>query len=147
MTNNEHGDGSGFICTENDDVTAENLAKLLDQVGLSPADCVGWNAYPWYINKDPKVDQLEAGVEVLAELLALLKRLEVVVLFGGAARDSWRRLGKHRPALVTRYQVFATRHTSSQAFIGTGDQKQRWKARQVATFREAATIIRGGNQS
>ncbi len=69
-TNNEAGfDGSGFLCLENDDATAQRLADLLDAVGLRPEDCTAWNAYPWYINSEPNAAQLDAGVGPLVELL------------------------------------------------------------------------------
>ena len=119
----EHG-GSGFLCPENDDASAERFATLLD--------C--WNAYPWYINRAPRAAELDAGVEPLRRLLALLPRLGVVMLHGGSARDSWRRLaGRRYPDLALRPEVVCTYHTSNQAFIGPPEVR----AARMAALREA----------
>lgn len=143
-TNSEVGfAGSGFLCLENDDATAERLATLLDEVNLQASDCVAWNAYPWYINAPPNAEQLEAGVQPLVELLTLLPRLQVVMLLGNHAQSSWGRLGKREPDVARRYRVIETRHTGHMAFIGTPKQKARWRADQLAAFREAAAILRG----
>ena len=45
--------GSGFLCLENDDATAERFANLLDEVGIKVSETLPWNAYPWYINREP----------------------------------------------------------------------------------------------
>lgn len=142
-TNSAHGfGGSGFLCLENDDPTAERLATLLDDVGIEPRDCIAWNAYPWYINQKPSVAQLDAGVGPLVELLGLLKRLAIVLLLGGDAQESWRRLGRRHPDLVRSYHAIATRHPGDQAFIGTPGQRAGWRAEQLAAFRKAAAILR-----
>lgn len=41
--------GSGFLCVENDDATAENHAELFNRFGIQASDVLPWNAYPWYI--------------------------------------------------------------------------------------------------
>lgn len=45
MTRSQHG-GSGFLCPENDDATAERYATMLDEAGIAVSDILGWNAYP-----------------------------------------------------------------------------------------------------
>ncbi|MGH3631569.1 MAG: hypothetical protein ACRDRL_29545, partial [Sciscionella sp.] len=70
-TNTAHG-GSGFLCMENDDATAERISGLFAAARISPDDIVPWNVYPWYINKPPTAVQLESGVEPLRRLLQLL---------------------------------------------------------------------------
>ena len=42
--------GSGFLCIENDDPTAERRLQMFTDVGITAADITPWNAYPWYIN-------------------------------------------------------------------------------------------------
>lgn len=64
MTNSDYG-GSGFLCPENDDATAERFATLLDEAGIAVSAILAWNAYPWYINRMPRAAELEAGVEPL----------------------------------------------------------------------------------
>lgn len=143
-TNNE-GDrgGSGCLCVENDDATAERVATLLDEVGLTPTDIMPWNAYPWYINRAPSSAEIAVGVGPLADLLRMLEQLQVVLLLGSEARNCWWRLEKREPALVGPLRVIATRHTSNQAFIGTAEQRTAWKAEQLDDFREAAAVVRG----
>jgi hypothetical protein len=55
-TNVEHG-GSGMLCMENDDPSAERMCELYASVNLTPRDSVPWNSYPWYINARPSARQ------------------------------------------------------------------------------------------
>ena len=96
MTRSQHG-GSGFLCPENDDGTAERYATMLDEAGIAVSDILGWNAYPWYIGRAPRAAELEAGVEPLRRLCGLLPELRVVMLHGGSARDGWARLVRRHP--------------------------------------------------
>src|SRR6266516_1974736 len=84
--------GSGFLSPENDDASAERFAALLDAAGIPVADMLPWNAYPWYINRQPRAAELDDGAEAMRQLLELLPELRVVVLLGGSAQDGWRRL-------------------------------------------------------
>jgi hypothetical protein len=131
-TRSQHG-GSGFLCTENDDASAERFATLLDSAGIAVSETLSWNAYPWYINRSPRAAELEAGVEPLRQLLGLLARLRVVMLHGGSARDGWRRLARRHPDLVLRLEVVPTYHTSNQAFIGPPEVR----AARMTALREA----------
>ena len=114
-TNVDRG-GSGFLCMENDDATAERLCGLFADSGINAGDVVPWNAYPWYINKAPTAAQLEDGVQPLLDIIALMPRLRVVMLHGGSAHDGWRRLARRSPATVAGLTVIETYHTSRQAF-------------------------------
>jgi hypothetical protein len=60
-TNTELG-GSGFLCPENDDATAERFANLLDDARIPLSEILTWNAYPWYINRQPRAAELEVGL-------------------------------------------------------------------------------------
>jgi hypothetical protein len=112
---NDASDGSGFLCLENDDATAERFATLLDEAGISPAEMVPWNAYPWFINRRPRTGELDAGIEPLRRLVELLPRLRVVMLNGIDAQTAWRRYARRHPATVQSLVVIATYHTSPQA--------------------------------
>ena len=57
------GVGSGFLCVENDDQTAQTQMELMADAGVEATDITPWNAYPWYINAAPRPAQLDAGVE------------------------------------------------------------------------------------
>jgi len=147
MTNSRTGDGSGFLCVQNDDPTAERLAMLLARVGLSPRQCIAWNAYPWYINQAPTAAQIAAGVDPLVSLLKLLTAPRVVILLGSEAAISWRRTEQCEPDLVRPLRVLRTRHASKQAFIGTEEQRSFWMAQQLDVFHEAAAVMRGEKPS
>jgi hypothetical protein len=109
--------GSGFLCMENDDPTAEMICDLFAGAGITAEDVVPWNAYPWYINREPKAAELEAGVGALMELLRLLPNLRVVMLHGGSAHSAWKRLARRYPSIHGRgLKVIETYHTSRQAF-------------------------------
>jgi hypothetical protein len=116
--------GSGFLCLENDDASAERFATLLDEAGIAVPDMNPWNAYPWYINRGLSAQEREAGVEPLHRLIALLPRLHVVMLNGKDAQDTWKRLVNRYPEVARRYLVLPTYHTSRQAFIGTAEVRE-----------------------
>ena len=111
------GTGSGFLCIENDDPTAEQQLEAFAAVGIEPGEIMPWNAYPWYINRQPKASEREAGVEPLVRLIGLLPRLKVILLQGGDAADTWRRLLRRYPHInvPSRFAVISTYHPSRQA--------------------------------
>lgn len=114
-TQEDHG--SGFLCMENDDATAERISKLFADVKIEAEDIVPWNAYPWYINRLPKAAELKAGVEPLKRIIDLLPNLRVVILHGGSAHDVWNRLVRKYPEIAERdWCVIKTYHTSHKAF-------------------------------
>ena len=140
MTNDAQN-GSGFLCLENDDAAAERFATLLAEAGLTAADMTPWNAYPWYINRKPNAAELDAGVQPLRRLLALLPRLRVVMLNGGEAQSLWRKLTGRDPQLAASYDVLPTYHTARQAFIGTKDVREARLADLRAKFASAAELL------
>lgn len=109
--------GSGFLSIENDDPTAARLNELLASAGLGASDTVLWNAYPWYINRAPNAAELDEGVGPILDLIALMPKLKVVLLQGGSARDSWRRVTRRAPKLVGErgLTVIDTYHPGRQA--------------------------------
>lgn len=114
----QYGVGSGFLCIENDDPTAERQLELFAGVGITPADITPWNAYPWYINAAPKAAQLDAGVEPLARLLELMPNLRAVLLQGKDAQNGWARLVRRHPSRARRVgSVVATFHPGRQALF------------------------------
>jgi hypothetical protein len=123
--------GSGFLCTENDDATAEQQATGFAAAGIAPGDVTPWNAYPWYINAKPTAAQLEAGVEPLLRLMALMPHLRTVLLQGGEAKAAWRRVLRRQPSLAgeRRLQVISTYHPGRQA-LWSPDAKERARRRQ-----------------
>lgn len=110
--------GSGFLCMENDDATAEAISELFATARIDAEEIVPWNVYPWYINRAPRTDELQKGVEPLKRIIDLLPKLRVVMLHGVSARAGWRRLIRAFPKLVAsrNLHVIETYHTSRQAF-------------------------------
>ena len=145
-THSQHG-GSGFLCTENDDASAERFATLLDSAGIAVSETLSWNAYPWYINRLPRAAELKAGVEPLRRLLGLLDGLQVVMLHGGSARDGWRRLARQHPDLVLRLEVVPTYHTSNQAFIGPPEVRAARMTALKEAFAHTARILQEPDHS
>ena len=141
MTNAEKS-GSGFLCLENDDAAAEPIrARRWPGREWTAEHMIPWNAYPWYINRQPKAAELTAGLDPLRRLLALLPRLRVVMLNGGDAQALWRKFQARYPALAERYRVLPTYHTSRQAFIGTREVREARLAQLRETFAAAAALL------
>jgi len=110
-------EGSGFLCVENDDPSAERLWHFLDEAGMDHRDVVPWNAYPWYINAKPSTAQLRDGVEPLRRVIELMPRLQVVILHGNDATRGWKMfLRQHAHVVRTRgIESLGTYHTSRGA--------------------------------
>jgi len=141
----QDGVGSGFLCMENDDASAERISELFAEAKIHARDIVPWNAYPWYINCAPKAAQLNAGVDPLRRIIDLLPELRVVMLHRRSAHNGWDRFTRKYPEIVTarRLHVIKTYHTSNQAFWHP-DQKVREdrKAKLRQSFDDAANYLR-----
>ena len=113
----QDGVGSGFLCVENDDPTAELQCRAFAEVGIDARDVTPWNAYPWYINRAPNASERQAGIDPLLRLLRLLPNLLVVLLQGRDAQDTWRRLTRQYGEILgdQRFQVVSTYHPGRQA--------------------------------
>lgn len=86
--------GSGFISCNNNDETARNTWETREEAGVGRKLVVHWNAIPYYLGTDTKIrahnsDDIAAVGPLLAELVALLPDLRVVILGGGAAKKVW----------------------------------------------------------
>jgi uracil-DNA glycosylase len=90
--------GSGFISCDNNDASATNTLLTRVEAGVDRRCVVHWNVIPYYLGSSTKIrawdrgDIASAG-PLLGELLALLPRLRVVILGGGAAQAAWRAFG------------------------------------------------------
>ena len=136
--------GSGFLCIENDDASAALQCELLDHAGLSAADLLPWNAYPWYINRKPSAGELLLGLPTILRLLELAPAIQVVVLQGADAQAAWRLLERHHSqALRTRrLAVVETHHPSRQAlFTPDSAEQERRRARRFEAFRDVAAAL------
>jgi hypothetical protein len=138
------GSGSGFLCIENNDATAEAQCKLFDTHGISPRWVLPWNAYPWFIDRAPNAKERNAGAEVLGDLIDLVPSLKVMLLQGGAAIDVWKRVVKLRPALVADrgLVVVESIHPSRQAqWTPDPEERQARLDRQTRAFETVARLV------
>jgi uracil-DNA glycosylase len=139
--------GSGFLSVENDDPTAERQLRFITEAGLDPAEVVPWNAYPWYINKKPNADQLRDGTEPLRQVIGLLPELQVILLLGGTAQQTWSYFTKTHTGLVEEcgITVVQTYHPSRQALQHPDVAVREAREEHLRqSFRTAGTIVRGG---
>jgi hypothetical protein len=137
--------GSGFLCMENDDASAEAISELFAKVEIDASDIVPWNVYPWYINRAPRAAELEAGVAPLSRIIDLLPKLRVVMLHGGSAHDGWSRLTRQHPKIVAERElhVIKTYHTSRQAFWHPDRSVREARKKKLReAFQEAAQHLR-----
>lgn len=142
--------GSGFICMENDDKTAEKICYYFAEVKIQAEDIVPWNAYPWYINRKPTPSELEAGTLPLKTIIDLLPKLCVVMLHGGEAKDLWKRLKRKYPEMsrLRELYVIETYHTSPQAFWHKDQlERERRKTQLADSFKKAGEILLRGKPS
>jgi len=86
--------GSGFLSADNDDRSAENTWGFYREAGIDRARDIAWNIVPWYLGDASRIvrtHDLDEARPALSELLPLLPRLRVVVLFGRKAQQGWER--------------------------------------------------------
>ncbi|MGY6249860.1 uracil-DNA glycosylase [Bosea thiooxidans] len=84
---------TGTTSRDNPTGTARNLTRFLDGLPLSRWDTVIWNAVPWRLPRRggklgrPTRMDIEAAAHDLPALIALLPRVQVVVLAGRVAQS------------------------------------------------------------
>lgn len=147
--------GSGMLCLENDDATAERMCELIAEAGIDATEMMPWNAFPWYIQPTtnpsggsklpaPNAAQLNAGIAPLKRLIDLLPMLQVVILHGGTAHNCWKKFTQKHPNIVEERKIYVieTYHTSRQAFRHP-DEKVREARKQHLqdSLRKAASIL------
>lgn len=133
--------GSGFLSVENDDPIAEQQWHRFAEAGIAFRAVLPWNAYPWYTPRKPTAAELEAGVAALARLVAVVPSLQVAILQGPAARDSWRQLLQRFPETVRGIKAIPTIHPDRRlAQLGVGVRTERLAGQREA-FRLARQII------
>jgi hypothetical protein len=78
--------GSGFVSRNNDDPSAAAIFTFMTSAGIPRRETVTWTLVPWRCRTpQTKRGQIAAGLRDLTDLLALLSRLDTVVLSGAAA--------------------------------------------------------------
>lgn len=136
------GNGSGMLCVENDDQSAERYDGFLTAAGIAPGDLMAWNAYPWYVNRKPDTAELERGLPVLHRVIELCPRLEVVMVHGGDAHKAWKMYQRRHLGTARRLRSIVTYHTSRQALRHVDPAvRQAREDKLRADFAEAAAVL------
>jgi hypothetical protein len=138
----EDGPGSGLLSPENDDPSAELFSNCLAEAGLSYADVITWNAYPWFIPSQvaPNASMLVEGVEPLAALIDVLGSLRAVCLCGRKAEQSWARYAKAHPGAASRLVAVDSLHPSRRGITRGGQQtREAGIAQLIESMRLAGT--------
>ncbi len=136
--------GSGFICVENDDATAERMMLFCERAALDVREVTPWNAYPWYINAKPTTTQLASGLSPLLHVAELMPELKVIIFFGGSAQHAGRLLERQRPGVLSRRGIatLSTYHTSLQAlWTNDPDERDRREKHVLETLQRAANLL------
>ncbi|OPX15572.1 uracil-DNA glycosylase [Gordonia sp. i37] len=137
------GQGSGMLSPENDDPSAERLITLLTDAGIDVEEVMGWNTFPWYINRKPSSPEVDRGLPVLRRVVELCPNLKVVMAHGGDAQVAWKRFRRRYSADARGLTTIETYHTSRQA-LWTPDPAIREQREQHLrdSFAEAADALR-----
>ena len=130
---------SGFVSSNNPDPTAKNLWNLIHTAGIARTDTLIWNIVPWYVGTRKHIlpvsrADIRQALPYLKDLLALLPRLELIVLVGRKAQ-----LAKPQIRLLTPIEIKHTYHMSGQVF-------NRWPEKKKLTeedFRGIAAFLNG----
>lgn len=139
--------GSGLISLDNDDATAANLLRAVQEAGLPREELVVWNAVPWFVGTrehgiTPSAAELRLGRTWLLPFLTLLPRLEVVVALGRSAQAAATHLSTATPELGgRRFTVLLAPHPSQRVYNRPGFEG---RARVHAAIAEAAAALRPG---
>lgn len=137
------GKGSGMVCVENDDSSAERHDTFLRNAGIDNDQLMAWNTYPWYINSKPTSAQIDRGLDPLGRVVALLPNLEVVMAHGGEAQVAWKRFRLRNPEAVHGIVTIETYHTSRQALWHKDPDVRSQRERKLTEdFARAAETLR-----
>ncbi len=107
---------SDKISLDNQDPTAKNFQKQLDQAGIPREEIAIWNIVPWYLGNESGTairatnnKDFEAGMKYLQPLISAMPNLCCIVLVGGVARKSHIYLSK-----MTAARILTCHHTSAR---------------------------------
>lgn len=136
--------GSGMLCLENNDQTAERQCALMTAAGLTTHDITPWNAYPWYINRAPTNVQLHEGAKAIVHLVGLMPELQVVLLQGREAQRGWDYALEADPSIhKRRLVVIPTYHPSIQALRTPSlEERERRIQHRIDSWKTAASSLR-----
>ncbi len=132
-----------MLSLENDDPSAERHLELLQDSGIPATDLIVWNAYPWYINRKPTLEEIDLGLEPLERLIHLLPNLAIVIAHGNDAQKAWHRFMRTSAGqTVTGYKLIPTYHTSRQAlWTPDASERERRKNKLAADYAHTARLL------
>ncbi|MCU1407789.1 MAG: hypothetical protein JWQ43_4092 [Glaciihabitans sp.] len=140
---------SGFLSRENNDPSAERMSRIFAAVGLTDADVLPWNAYPWHVHEQYPdglpADMLAEGLRPLRRVLEAHPNIRAIVAHGGDAKRSVRlfETKKRFNALVQErgLRVWETRHTSNPAFVMSQAERDAATEKVRQSYREAMEYV------
>ena len=123
----------GFVSRNNPDPTAKNLWQLMHNAEIPREDTLIWNICPWYVGENGHIlpvsaTDIQLAQPYLRELLALIPRLQMIVLIGKRAQSA-----KPYLSSITSLPIQCTYHMSAQVF-------NRWLDKKKTTQEEFAAI-------
>lgn len=115
---------SGFVSSNNPDPTAKNLWNLIHNAGIARADTLIWNIVPWYVGTGTHIlpvnsADIRQALPYLKDLLALLLRLEMIVLVGKKTQHAEPQIRQ-----LTPLSTMHTYHMSAQVFNRWPEKKK-----------------------
>lgn len=111
--------GSNFCSLDNSDSSNRLLGNLIEEAGIRRADCLKWNAVPAALRDElgaPRAARradVEDGAHRLREVLALTRRLQIVLTLGSAALSGFMLAITGEPP-GRLYKVLAAPHPSQR---------------------------------
>ncbi|PRY70497.1 hypothetical protein B0I08_101633 [Glaciihabitans tibetensis] len=139
----------GFLSGENDDPSAERMSQIYTTVGLSDADVMPWNSYPWNVHESypnglpPQL--VVDGLGPLKRMLELHPKIRAVVAHGSDAQRSMKLLAtKKRFAEFSSARslvVWQARHPANRVFILPSPDRAAAIERVCASYREAMESV------
>lgn len=136
--------GSGLVSLDNDDATAANLWRAVQDSGLPRQETLVWNAVPWFTGTPERgaartAGELRLGQTWLLPFLTLLPRLEVVVALGRSAQAAAASFSTATRALRGRQlRVLLAPHPSQRVYNRPG---YRGRERVHAALAQAAEVL------
>lgn len=138
---------SGFISRNNPDETAKNFFDLNKAVGLDRRRTITWNVVPWYIGtgikiREANINDIQAALPSLKELLGCLSALKIIVLVGQKAAFAEPLIAQLNPAL----RLFRCHHPSPQ-FVNRAPDNRSLIQAQLRAVVAALNDTRAGNHA
>lgn len=98
-----------FVSRDNPSGTQRNLSRFLDEAGIARSHMLLWNCVPWVVHEPGAINrrlrraEIAEGLDLLPGLLAILPRVQVVVLAGKVASEAGEVIAIQRPDVSILY--------------------------------------------